>query len=391
MGGTKLYNDLKSTWVEINLDNLINNFNEVKKISKEHTKVCAVLKADAYGHGALQIAKVLEEQGVDYFAVATLQEGLELRNNNIKTPILCLGYINELSFNLAIKNNISFTIYKLEIAIRLNKIAKDFDKKARVHIKIDTGMSRLGFLIDDDLIRNIKMINDLDNIYLEGIYTHFPKADEKDKDITLKQYKRYKKIIDLLEKKEIKIPIKHVSNSATLMDLKDLHLDMVRPGILLYGHYPSDQVNIKALNILPVMTLKTTVSMFKRVNKNQGISYGFKYYAKKDTNIATLSIGYADGFTRMLSNKMSVKINDKSYKQVGNICMDQCMIDLEDDKINIGQEAIIFDETKEFGIRRISNILNTIDYEVLCMISRRVPRFYIQNKKILHKLDYLIE
>jgi alanine racemase len=386
-----LYKDLKSTWVEINLDNLINNFNEVKKILREDTKVCAVLKADAYGHGALQIAKVLEEQGVDYFAVATLQEGLELRNNNIKKPILCLGYINELSFNLAIKNDISFTIYKLKSAIKLNKIAKEIDKKARVHIKIDTGMSRLGFSIDDNLIENIKIINDLDNIYLEGIYTHFPKADEKDKDITLKQYQRYKKIIDLLENKNIKIPIKHVSNSATLIDLKDLNLDMVRPGILLYGHYPSNDVNKSNLNILPVMTLKTTVSMFKRVRKGQGISYGFKYYAKKDTNIATVSIGYADGFTRMLSGKIDVKINNKSYKQVGNICMDQCMIDLEDDEIKIGDEVIIFDDSKEFSIQRISNALNTIDYEILCMISRRVPRFYIQDKKILHKLDYLIE
>ncbi len=386
-----MYKDLKSTWVEINLDNLINNFNEVKKILREDTKVCAVLKADAYGHGALQIAKVLEEQGVDYFAVATLQEGLELRNNNIKKPILCLGYINELSFNLAIKNDISFTIYKLKSAIKLNKIAKEIDKKARVHIKIDTGMSRLGFSIDDNLIENIKIINDLDNIYLEGIYTHFPKADEKDKDITLKQYQRYKKIIDLLENKNIKIPIKHVSNSATLIDLKDLNLDMVRPGILLYGHYPSNDVNKSNLNILPVMTLKTTVSMFKRVKKGQGISYGFKYYAKKDTNIATVSIGYADGFTRMLSGKIDVKINNKSYKQVGNICMDQCMIDLEDDEIKIGDEVIIFDDSKEFSIQRISNALNTIDYEILCMISRRVPRFYIQDKKILHKLDYLIE
>ncbi|MCT4585564.1 MAG: alanine racemase [Peptostreptococcaceae bacterium] len=386
-----MYKDLKSTWVEINLDNLINNFNEVKKILREDTKVCAVLKADAYGHGALQIAKVLEEQGVDYFAVATLQEGLELRNNNIKKPILCLGYINELSFNLAIKNDISFTIYKLKSAIKLNKIAKEIDKKARVHIKIDTGMSRLGFSIDDNLIENIKIINDLDNIYLEGIYTHFPKADEKDKDITLKQYQRYKKIIDLLENKNIKIPIKHVSNSATLIDLKDLNLDMVRPGILLYGHYPSNDVNKSNLNILPVMTLKTTVSMFKRVRKGQGISYGFKYYAKKDTNIATVSIGYADGFTRMLSGKIDVKINNKSYKQVGNICMDQCMIDLEDDEIKIGDEVIIFDDSKEFSIQRISNALNTIDYEILCMISRRVPRFYIQDKKILHKLDYLIE
>ncbi|WXR62282.1 alanine racemase [Peptostreptococcaceae bacterium AGR-M142] len=386
-----MYDDLKSTWVEINLDNLINNFNEVKKILKEHTKVCAVLKADAYGHGAVQIAKVLEEQGVDYFAVATLQEGLELRSKNIKKPILCLGYINEWSFNLAIKNDISFTIYKLKSAIRLDRLAKKMNKKARVHIKIDTGMSRLGFLIDDDLIKNIKMINDLDNIYLEGIYTHFPKADEKDKNITLKQYKRYKNIIDLLENENIKIPIKHVSNSATLMDLKELHLDMVRPGILLYGHYPSDEVNKCDLDVRPVMTLKTTVSMFKRVKKDQGISYGFKYHAKKDTNIATLSIGYADGFTRMLSGKINVKINDKSYNQVGNICMDQCMVDLEDDEIKIGQEVVIFDDSKDFGIRRISNILNTIDYEILCMISRRVPRFYILNKKILHKLDYLIK
>lgn len=381
----------RATWAEINIKNLKQNYKNIKKLLKEDTKICGVIKANAYGHGSIQIAKALVDEGADYLAIATLEEGIELRNNDIKLPILCLGYIQEECFDLALQNDIDITIYSKESAQSLNKVSKQKNKKARVHIKLDTGMSRLGFQINDETVDIIESICVYSNLDIVGIYSHFAMSDEKDKTFTNMQFNKFKYIIDELENRGIKIPIKHICNSAGIIDCPNYHLDMVRSGIILYGHYPSDDVMKDRLDLRPVMTLKTTVSNIKTVNPNTGISYGQKYRTNDFTKIATVPIGYADGFTRMLNESANMKIKDKLVPVVGRICMDQCMLQVDGLDIRIGDEVKIFGEDADIKIERIANSLNTINYEVLCMISRRIPRVYLEGNTVLHILDYLIK
>lgn len=379
-----------TTWAEINLDNINFNLNNIKKLLKEDTKICTVLKANAYGHGSVEIAKFLENKNVDYFAVARIEEAIELRQNNIKIPILCLGFVPEEYFEYAIKNNITLTVYSLEVAKKLNNICENLNTHINIHIKIDTGMSRIGFEVREESIEEIVKICDLKNLYIEGIYTHFAKADEIDKDFTYRQIERFKFIVDAIEKRNINIPIKHVSNSAALMDLTDLNFNMVRCGIVLYGHYPSDEVIKDRIQLKPAMTLKTRISHIKELEKDTGISYGLKYRTSKAEKIVTIPIGYADGFTRMQNNP-KVSINNSIFDVVGRICMDQCMVRIDKDiDIKIGDEVIIFGESN-ITVDDIANDLGTINYEIICMVSRRVDRIYKERNVILQADSYLVK
>ena len=378
------------TWAEINLDNIKFNLSNIKKILKEDTKICGVLKANAYGHGSVEVAKLLEKEKVDYFAVARLEEAIELRENDITLPILCLGYIPEESLEIAIINNIIITIYSLEMAQKINDIAKCIKEKAFVHIKIDTGMTRIGFQPNKEAIIDITQIYELGNINVEGIYTHFATADEINKEFTNTQAQRFKFMVEQLELLGINIPIKHVSNSAAIMDLPDLKFDMVRCGIVLYGHYPSDSVLKERLALKPAMTLKTTVAHIKEVEPGVGISYGLKYKCNSKERIVTIPIGYADGFTRMQPNP-KVWIKEQSFDVVGRICMDQCMVRIDKDiNIEVGDPVIIFGEENR-SVENIANNLGTINYEVLCMVSRRVDRVYMERNAILQVDSYLIK
>lgn len=377
------------TWAEINLDNIRFNLNNIKKLLKEDTKICAAIKANAYGHGSVKIAQFLEDK-VNYFAVARLEEAIELRENEIKLPILCLGYIPENSLEIAIRNNIIMTVYSLEMAQKISDISSNINQNAIIHIKLDTGMSRLGFKCDNSSIEDICNIYNLANIKVEGIYTHFATADEKDKSFTYKQYERFKFVIDELEKRKIDIPIKHTSNSAATMDFDELQFDMVRCGIVLYGHYPSEDVCKEKLPLKPAMTLKTTISHIKEIDANTGISYGLKYKSIDNEKIATIPIGYADGFTRLQKNP-KVSIKGEVFDVVGRICMDQCMVKINKDiDIKIGDEVIIFGEGN-MTVEKIANDLETINYEVLCMVSRRVDRIYMEKDAILQVDSYLIK
>ncbi|HSQ88600.1 alanine racemase [Romboutsia sp.] len=378
------------TWAEINLDNVKFNLNNIKKLLNEDTKICGVLKANAYGHGSVEIAKLLEKERVDYLAVARLEEAIELRENDITLPILCLGYIPEESLEIAITNNIIMTIYSLQMAQKINEVAKCIKEKAFVHIKIDTGMTRIGFQPNEDSIKDINQICELENINLEGMYTHFATADELGKEFTNIQVQRFKFMVEQLELIGINIPVKHVSNSAATMDLPDLKFDMVRCGIVLYGHYPSDDVIKERLLLKPAMTLKTTIAHIKEVESGIGISYGLKYKCNSKEKIVTIPIGYADGFTRMQPNP-KVWIKGKSFDVVGRICMDQCMVRIDKDiDIKIGDQVIIFGEENGTA-ENIANDLETINYEVLCMISRRVDRVYMERNAILQVGSYLIK
>jgi alanine racemase len=277
------------------------------------------------------------------------------------------------------------------MAEKLNTISEKIGIKACIHIKIDTGMSRIGFKVNDESIEKIFEISNLENISIEGIYTHFAKADEVDKEFTNNQVERFKFITEAIENRGLNIPIKHVSNSAAIMDLKDIDYNMVRCGIILYGHYPSDEVKKEKLKLKPAMTLKTRVSHIKEIEPNTSVSYGRKYISKEKERIITLPIGYADGFTRMQSNP-KVYIKGQAFDIVGSICMDQCMAKIHGNiDIKIGDEVIIFSETENESIENISNDLKTINYEVLCMISRRVERVYMERNAILQRCSYLVK
>lgn len=367
-----------STWAEVNLQNIKYNVDSVKKALQDNTKLCCVLKANAYGHGAVEVAKFLEKENVDFFSVARLEEGLELTQNNIKTPILCMGYIDSCKIQYAIDNEIRITVFSLEMAKNINNLAKKSNKKAYVHIKLDTGMSRIGFLVNENSINDIKSIFNFENIIVEGIYTHFAKADEANKNDTFKQISKYKKVIEALEDANLNIPIKHVSNSAAILDLRDCDFNMVRLGVSLYGCYPSDDVS-REIDLKTCLELKTKVSNIKTIEKGTSVSYAGTYTADKNTKIATIPVGYADGFPRTQKNPKAF-VNGRLVNIVGRICMDQTMLEIPDDlNINMEDEVILIGDIDGIRIGDISRNVNTIDHEVLCNINRRVNRIYLNN------------
>ncbi|MDV9390498.1 alanine racemase [Clostridioides difficile] len=378
------------TWAEINLDNLRFNLNNIKNLLEEDIKICGVIKADAYGHGAVEVAKLLEKEKVDYLAVARTAEGIELRQNGITLPILNLGYTPDEAFEDSIKNKITMTVYSLETAQKINEIAKSLGEKACVHVKIDSGMTRIGFQPNEESVQEIIELNKLEYIDLEGMFTHFATADEVSKEYTYKQANNYKFMSDKLDEAGVKIAIKHVSNSAAIMDCPDLRLNMVRAGIILYGHYPSDDVFKDRLELRPAMKLKSKIGHIKQVEPGVGISYGLKYTTTGKETIATVPIGYADGFTRIQKNP-KVLIKREVFDVVGRICMDQIMVRIDKDiDIKVGDEVILFGEG-EVTAERIAKDLGTINYEVLCMISRRVDRVYMENNELVQINSYLLK
>jgi alanine racemase len=386
-------NELRPVWVEINLNNLAHNIKEVKRIVKPGTMITAVIKADAYGHGAVQIGKTLLENGADRFAVATLSEAIQLRKNYDNVPILILGYTPNENADLVIRHNIIQTIYTYEQALAYSKKAQELNNEVKVHIKVDTGMSRLGMKADQQTIEVIKEISKLPNLMIEGIFTHFAVADEKQKEFTYNQWEKFNFICDTLEKQDINIPIKHVSNSAAIIDLPEMNYNMVRAGIMLYGLYPSDEVDKSNVKLKEVMSLKAMISHVKYIEKGTGVSYGLLYKADQTTKIATLPIGYADGYTRLLSGKAQAVVKGKKVPVVGSICMDQCMIEVTGLDVNCGDEVILFggDGNNYITIDDIAKNIGTINYEIVCMISKRVPRIYIKNNEIVDFSDYIME
>lgn len=383
--------EFRPTWAEIELEALAHNIKEVRRLIGEDKKCCAVVKADAYGHGVVEAAKIFMMNGADYLAVATLSEALELRHHFMEVPILILGYTPKSQLKETVDHDITQTIYNKEMADVLSSYADQVEKRVKVHIKVDTGMNRLGFQVNEKSIATIIAISKLPAIEIEGIFTHFARADEVEKSYTHQQFQRYQRLIYRLEQGSLRIPIKHVANSAAIIDLPEYHLDMVRAGIMLYGLYPSDQVNKKNVILKPAMTLKTKVSNVKLVEKGQGISYGHIYHTEKKGFIGTLPLGYADGFSRLLSGKSFVSIRGKSYPLVGRICMDQCMILLQDAVVDIGEEVYVFGNGshEEPHIDDIAGVLGTINYEIVCMVGRRVPRVYVSQKEIVGIKEYL--
>ncbi|WP_313756135.1 alanine racemase [Tissierella sp.] len=384
--------ETRPVWAEINLDNLAHNIREVRKHTDKNALVTAVVKANGYGHGSLEISRTFLDNGADRLAVALLTEAIELRKGNITEPILILGYTPPTQYEKLLEYNIIQAIYNYEDAKILSNKAVELGKKATIHIKIDSGMGRIGFLPTEDSIKDIIGISKLPNIYVEGIFTHLAKADEIDKSHAMEQFERYMKVVNDLEKQGLNIPIKHVSNSAGIIDIPKFNLNMVRAGIMIYGFYPSEEVE-KNMELKPAMTLRAKISHLKVVPKGTGISYGQIFVTEKESKIATIPIGYADGFTRMLTGKAEVTINGQRARIVGKICMDQCMIDVTHiDDVKLGDEVVIFGYGLDYPTAdELASKLGTINYEIVCMVGRRVPRVYMSNEKIVKIKDYLLE
>jgi alanine racemase len=382
----------RPVWAEIDLDNLAHNMREVRRVTNKNSKITAVIKADGYGHGAVAIAETLLENGADRFAVATLSEAIQLKTSfpNIETMIL--GYTPENLAKEVIEHNIIQTIYTLEQAKEFSNTALFLNKKIVVHIKLDSGMNRLGMVFNDETINEILEMSKLSGLVIEGIFTHFAAADELDKEYTKQQVEKYKYIVNSLEQRGLYIPIKHVSNSAGIIDLPEFNFDMVRAGIMLYGLYPSKEVNHETVKLKEVMCLKAKISQVKKLAAGSGVSYGLKYKCDKDSLVATLPIGYADGYTRMLSGKGKVLVSGSIVPVIGNICMDQCIIDVTGLDVKMGDEVILFggNDSNGISIDSVADLLNTINYEIVCMIDKRVPRLYIKDGKEIYFKDYVL-
>lgn len=384
----------RPVWLEINLDNLAYNLNSIKENVDPNATIMPVIKANGYGHGAVQLAKFYKGLGVERLAVSILQEAIELRQNQIHGDILVLNYTPEDTLDAVLDFDLTQSIYTLEAAEKLSDLAAIKDKKAKIHIKVDSGMGRLGFLSKEaSSIAMIEKIHQLPNIEIEGIFTHFARADELNKETTINQIKAFDSVINKLEERGIQIPMKHVSNSAAIIDLPEYNFNIVRPGIMLYGYYPSTEVDKRRVELKPAMTLKAEVSNVKEVEEGTGISYGHIFSTARKSKIATLPIGYADGYSRMLSEGAFVSIQDQRVPVVGRICMDQMMIDVTDlDEVNIGDEVVLFGVGKNSypKVEELALILGTINYELICMMGRRIPRKYIKRGEIVEEIDYLL-
>lgn len=382
----------RAVWAEINLDNLAHNMQEVRRITNKNTKISVVIKADAYGHGAVDIGNTLLENGANRFAVATLSEAIQLRKYYSDTEIMVLGYTPEHLAKKVIKNQIIQTIYSLDQAREFAKIALSLNTNIIVHIKIDTGMHRLGLLPTKETVDEIINISKLKGLIIEGIFTHFATSDEINKEYTKKQVRKFNFVINELEKQGLSIPLKHVSNSAAIIDLPEFNYDMVRAGIMIYGLYPSTNISRNIVDLKEVMCLKAKIAQVKEIEAGSGVSYGLKYTFDKQAKIAILPIGYADGYTRLLSNKSHVIVNGIKAPIVGNICMDQCIVDISGIEAQRGDEVVLFGGNDQDGIsiESIAKLLDTINYEVICMLNKRVPHVYIKNNKQIKTRDFLL-
>ena len=367
------------------MDAAISNYHAIKEKIGEDTKICCVVKADGYGHGAVELAKLYSELNCDYFAVSNLDEALELRDADIKEPIVILGYTPANRCEDLSKYNISQAVYGLDYAKMLSDECVKAGVKCKIHIKCDTGMSRLGFMCqqfprDDYSIEEIKTACTLPDLVTEGIFTHFAVADECDegRDFTRQQYNAFTHTVDALKKQGIAFEVTHCSNSGAILDHADMKLDMVRAGIILYGLAPSDKLKDK-LNLEPIMRLKTMVSYVKEIKKGTTVSYGRTFTAQRDMKIATVPVGYADGYIRAFAKDGYMFIKGQKAKIIGRICMDQTLLDVTDiEGVEIGNVCVLFgngrggeptpDDVAKWG--------NTINYEIVCSVSKRVPRLY---------------
>jgi alanine racemase len=371
------------TWIEVNLDAIAQNVKNIKKLIGEKKELMAVVKVNAYGHDILEVSPVVLENGATRLAVARLEEAIFLRKSGITVPILVLGLTLKEQAEFLVSYDITPAVCEFEMIEKLSESAVQMNKMTKIHLKVDTGMGRIG-IFPYNVLRFIKRIKALKKVEIEGIFTHFSVADEKDKFYTEEQFRKFIEILTILEKEGIKIPIKHVGNSATILDLPHMWLDMVRPGIAIYGLYPSKEVK-KSINLIPAQQFKTKIVFIKELPLGESISYGRTYITKRRMRVASLPVGYADGYNRLLSNQGEVLVRGQRVPIIGRVCMDQCMIDVTNlTQVEIGDEVVLWGRQGEemITVEEIAQKIRTINYEIVHMPDKkRVPKLFIRDGK----------
>lgn len=378
------------TFAKIDLDAIEYNINNVQKKLNGDAKILAVIKADAYGHGAVEVGKFLENR-CDFFGVASVEEAAELYRAGIKKPVLILGYVSPMQFDEVVRDDIRIPVFSYDSAKALSDEAVKQERCARFHFCIDTGMSRIGFQVSEESADICKKICELPNIEAEGIFSHFATADESDLTKTYKQKDSFVYFNSLLSERGIDIPIKHLYNSAGIMVFDD-YFDMVRSGIITYGLYPSHEVDSSLLDIRPALEWKSHISHIKTLEKGRGISYGATYVTERDTVVATVPVGYADGYPRALSNKGRVIVNGRYAKILGRVCMDQLMIDITDiDGVSVEDEVTLVgrDGDAFLSIEEVSELAGSFNYELTCSLARRVSKLYYRHGQHIKTVEYL--
>ena len=378
------------TQARIDLDAVEYNCSNVRAKLPDDCKLLGVIKADAYGHGAVELAHLLDEK-CDFFGVACIEEAVELKKAGVKAPVLILGYVDSNVYDLVVKHDVRIPIFSMESAVALSNEAVRQGKTVPFHFCIDTGMSRIGFQVNEQSADMCKEITLLPNIEAEGLFSHFATADEADLTKAKAQREKYKAFVKMLEDRGVNIPVKHLNNSAGIMNF-DEHFDMCRMGIILYGLYPSEEVDKSLLDIKPVMSWLTHITHIKTLEPGREISYGGTYKTTEPRVIATIPVGYADGYPRCLSNKGRVIINGQYANIVGRVCMDQFMVDVTDVKgvdLNSTVTLVGRDGDACLSMEEVSNSAHSFNYELPCRVARRVPRVYYKNGEIVKVVNYL--
>ena len=364
----------RPAWAEINLEALRHNYREIKKQLAEGVKLCAVIKANAYGHGATEAARVALEEGAAYFAVAALSEAIELRQAGFTTPILVLGLIDAKDAAVVVDYELTQVVCDLELAQALSAAATAQGKQVKVHLKVDTGMGRIG-VRKEEIGALAAQIAKLPNVMIEGMFSHFATADSRDKSYTKKQLADFQEAIAAVEAQGVKLALRHIAESAAILEIPEAHFDMVRAGVIQYGLWPSEEVT-HPIDLQPVMTLKAKITWVKNVQAGESIGYGRRFTASRVSRIATLPLGYADGYLRRYTLHGHVLIHGQKAPFAGVGCMDQMMVDVTDiPEVQIGDEVILFG-TPELTIDEVAGWGETINYEVPCLIGERIPRVY---------------
>jgi alanine racemase len=381
----------RPTRVEISFDALRHNIHAFREAIPDSIRIMAVVKGNAYGHGAVYIAAEAMACGADYLGVAFLDEAIELRRAGITAPVLVMGYTPPEGIPRAVDQDITLTVYSEDVLEALGQMPASAGK-LKVHIKIDTGMSRLGLPDHDEAIQFIDRVLTLPNVTVEGLFTHYAKADELDKSFTKLQYTKLERLIEHYRQRDVVFPILHAGNSAAAIDTPEYCFNMIRLGVSMYGMYPSAEVNHQRVALQPVMRFVTRVVMLKKVPKETPISYGGIYTAQDEEWIATLPVGYADGYTRMLTGKAQVLIDGTRAPVVGRICMDQCMVNVTGLQVSPGDEVVLIGSQGDDSITAddLADQLETINYEITCMISNRVPKVYIRHGHLVDIVNQLL-
>ena len=377
---------------DINLTAIRKNIETMRSYIPEGKKLLAVVKANAYGHGAIEVSKALTDL-VDYYGVAFVDEAVELRKAGIDKPILILGHTDESLFDVLIDYDITQTIYSYEQAKRMSDVAFDKKKKAKLHIKIDTGMNRIGFPCVKESVQTIVKIGQLPGLDVEGIYTHYYLADVKDKSVSNQQLARYTQMLQWLEEEGMTFAIRHISNSAGIMEMPNETYDMVRSGIATYGLYPSEEMDQEACVLYPAMKLVSHITHVKMVQKGETIAYGATYTLPEDKMIATVEVGYADGYPRALSNQGRMLVHGQYAPILGRVCMDQTMIDVTHiSDVKVGDEVVLVGQQGEHCIvvEELAGMSESFNYEFVCDVNRRVPRVFYADGVIVEEKNYLI-